>query len=806
MKRTTSIALLKAISLIGVYGGLLMPLAFFPVVIFPFVFSKLLFFQVLIGLTFPAYLVLAWADPNYRPRWTPLYGAIVAYFLAVALSVLFAVDPLRAWWGNQERMNGLFTLLHFIAWLSMTASLLKTWQQWRKILLFEVCISVVMAIVALLQKPYPTLLRFPAGSRVGGLLDNPIYMAAYQIFNLSFILLLWLKGVSRSTKIFLVICALLDISAFVAAASRGALVGLAAGIFVFAIAYAIMTPRRKTKQIVLGVAVIFVLAYGILFAFRNTPVIRNSPIYRFTDIHGTLKTRLIAWDIAWNGFLERPFTGWGFDNFHIIFNEKYHPESLRYGYYETWFDRAHNTVLDALAMTGIFGAITFFGIFAALFYSVFRAYRRKWIDAEIASIFCALPIAYFVQNIFVFDQPAGFIMSFFMYALIIRATSSSEFLSHPADTKIRGSVAMDASVPPQQQRSVPWSALCILQILALMLIWRTSVLPARASYYAIKSNNYFSAGLYREALGFAKQAASFPTPYTDEQTFLNSRNLIALLQNNKLDQLPEWKEWYQLTKDITNRHLAEHSRNTHPHFIYANFLQAFSSAVPQDFSLIEQEYRTAIKTSPKRQQLYYSLGRFYLERGKKQEGYELFRQAAEFDQDVGESRWFVGLVLMFELNRQEDGARELVASVKASSPYQLKNVRDAATLATAYGLLQDRVGFLALVPRLNDFRGGEPGLFLEIARVAERMGLTQERDAVLAGLIKDNPPLAPRFAPLLIAHTATSVDASLKQTEVLSVPTPPSSSQKQSPPAADAPARVATTSPPTGGSGPRLRR
>ncbi len=73
-----------------------MPLVFIPVVIFPFVFSKLIFFQILIGLTFPAYLILAWIEPKHRTRFHLLYMAIVAYFVALALSVIFSVDPMRS--------------------------------------------------------------------------------------------------------------------------------------------------------------------------------------------------------------------------------------------------------------------------------------------------------------------------------------------------------------------------------------------------------------------------------------------------------------------------------------------------------------------------------------------------------------------------------------------------------------------------------------------------------------------------------------------------------------------------------------
>lgn len=782
MTRSNAVRWLKAVTYIGIYGGLLLPVAFFPVVIFPFVFSKLLFFQVLIGLTFPAYLILALVEPEYRPKFVPLYAAITAYFCALLLSVVFAVDPGRAWWGNQERMNGLFTLLHFFAWLTMAVSLLKTWDQWKKILLYEVALSGFMAIVALLQKPFPRLLSFPAGARVGGLLDNPIYMGAYQIFNLFFILLLWLHGASRKTRLWLVLFAILDVGAFIAAQSRGALLGLAFGIVTFAVTFAIMTPHKKAKVSVLSAAVILFLTYGAIFAMRDTAFVKQTPLSRLTNFEVASRTRLIAWDIAWKGFLERPLTGWGLDDFHILFNEKYNPESLEHGYYETWFDRAHNTVMDALSMTGIFGTITFFSMFVALFYSVARAYRSRWIDDRMASIFYALPVAYFVQNLFVFDQPAGFTMSFFMYALIIRATTKGFASTAPADR------TEDRNTTAAQKKNVPWLALGVLQALAILLVWRMSVLPARASYYTIQSNNYFSSGYFPQAFALAKIAAAIPTPYLDEQTFLQARNVISLLDSGKLQQFPQWREWHDLVLDLTKRHLTEHPRNTHPHFIFARFLDAFSTLIPEDGPHAEQEYLAALKSSPKRQQLYFNIGRFYIQHGRQKDGYEALKQAAELNPEVGEARWYVGISLFYDMDKKEDGARELAAAMKVRARYSLKNVREALTLAMAYEVLRDTEGFISVLEKLPALSGGDVPMFLEFARIAERLGLIPQRDIVLNAIVKADPSTRLRLAPLLETRTATTIEESLRQTENLK------------------PAPVATSSAGSGtGSGPRVK-
>ncbi|MBU2566887.1 hypothetical protein KKG46_05015, partial [Patescibacteria group bacterium] len=226
MNRQTAIKVLKTIVYIGVYGGLLMPLVFIPIVIFPFVFSKLIYFQILIGLTFPAYLALAWAEPQYRPRKSILYMALSAYFVALLLSVIFAADPSRAWWGNQERMNGLFTLLHFFAWLTMAISILKTWEDWKYLLNYQVILGAIMGVVALLQKPFPKLLLFPAAERVGGLLDNPIYQGGYQIFILFFIALLWFKTKNNGWRVWYVFAFTISLMAMFAAGSRGPFMGL----------------------------------------------------------------------------------------------------------------------------------------------------------------------------------------------------------------------------------------------------------------------------------------------------------------------------------------------------------------------------------------------------------------------------------------------------------------------------------------------------------------------------------------------------------------------------------------------------
>ena len=761
MTRQNTISLFKAITYAGVYGGLLMPLVFIPYVIFPFVFSKLIAFQVLIGLTFPAYLALAWMEPKYRPPRSMVYGAIAAYFIALVFSVVFSTDLLRSWWGNQERMNGLFTLLHFFAWLTMAIGLLKTWTDWKRLLNYEVMLSVVMASVSILQQFNKNLLLFPAGDRIGGLLDNPIYMGAYQMFNLTFLALLFIRTKHPVARALYAVAAMAAIVAFALTQSRGALVGLAAVIGTFALYYAFFTGNKKARWGILASAGSLFLAYGALFLLRTSEFVMQSNILnRLTNFSGASQTRLIAWEIAWKGFLERPLTGWGLDAFHILFNLKYNPRSLEFGVYETWFDRAHNTVLDVLSMTGIFGFITFVAIFVTLFVSVWRARKAGWVDLPTAAVLTALPVGYFLQNLFVFDHPAAFSMSYLLFAFAIAATQPGFMGGVKHDPSIKA----DAHAAVPQTRSVPWAGLVIVQLVLLLIVWRFSVLPFQASLLVIQANQVRARDI-PGAFELMKQAGAISTPYRDEQTFMLSRDLIGYATNGQFAQVPNAREMYDYTTNISDEYIADHPRNTHAHFIYARLLHEVGAILPREdqpaqLGHAEQEYRAAIETSPQRQQLYYSLARLYSMVGQYQVAYDTLQVARDANPNVGESWWYMGITMWHQLNKPEEGKDLIVQAMTTKTPYALQSVREFLTAAQAAADAGRADVLQKILPNLPNLGGGSVDLYISIARLYERAGLIEERNALVNAVQQADPNTASQFEALRNG-SATSIDASI---------------------------------------------
>lgn len=688
-----------------------MPLIFIKELIFPFVFSKLIFFQILIGLTFPAYVILAWMEPRYRPRKHPLVLAIGVYFVALVLSTVFSVDPLRSWWGNQERMNGLFTLLHFFAWFLMLTSLVRTWKEWEGVLRAQVLIGGLVALTAIWQRwVNPEVFLYKASSRVGGILDNPIYQGMYQMFMLFLLALLALKTRVRAWWITYGVLALLALAGFVASQSRGPLVGLFAGLFVSALCFGFLSKERRYRMAAAGSVFAAIAGYAALYFARGTELVLSLGLNRFVDFTSTSSTRLIAWKIAWEGFKARPLTGWGLDTFHLIFNANYNPVSLRYSLYETWFDRAHNTVLDVLSMTGIVGIVTFFTIFAALFWSVYRAYKRGDLDLSFTALLTGLPVAYFVQNLFVFDHPAGFILSYLLYALVVGATTTG-FL-HDRDT---------AATAPS--RPFPVVATVVLGLAGLLLVWRGSIQPAQASKLSIRASQLFPQA---SALQDIQQAMKIATPYRDEQVFLLSRGLVAA--GEQLTKVPNWNAWLDIAKQAGKEEMDRHPSNAYVGYIYARLLADTAFAVPGQELLAEAEYKRAITASPRRQQLFEGLGRLYLRQGRIDEALKQFEVIQQLDSESGYGDWLMGVVRTFDLQQEVEGSQLIVTALEKPYPYQPANIRELVPVFYAYRVLGRGADLDRWASQIADDTSAGDSVFYQFAyqsRLAKRNDLEE---------------------------------------------------------------------------------
>ncbi len=408
---------------------------------FPFIGGKYYFFRLTVEAA-AALALLWWAFAGgdlyarfRRAARQPLFLAVSIFVLVFILASLFAYDPQAAFWSNYERGEGGFQMLHYYLFFALLFLLLDKREDWH--LLFKLSIAAAglmilygLASAALMPKvlgPYyrdsgpiaPTFLGrlFYPESRFQGALGNPAYVAPYLIFSTFYILWLWLKEKGERYKNWIYGgLTVTFLFFFFLTQTRGALMGLAAGVMVYWLYELLFNSKfRRLSAVVLAAVV---LLGGLLFVFRDTPLVRNSPIGRISEINlgaSSFQTRLWTWNSAWQGFKERPLLGWGPENFSTVFDKYFDTRHYSGPGAETWFDRAHSLIFDYLAETGILGFLSYVGIFAVFYWQFFRRRVADLSDWQ-TGLLVALPAAYWVQGLVLFDVLPIYINLFILLA------------------------------------------------------------------------------------------------------------------------------------------------------------------------------------------------------------------------------------------------------------------------------------------------------------------------------------------------------------------------------------------------------
>ena len=120
----------------------------------------------------------------------------------------------------------------------------------------------------------------------------------------------------------------------------------------------------------------------------------------------TTESRLTIWKMSWQGFKEKPVFGWGQENFNLVFNKYYEPILYKQ---EPWFDR-YNVFFDRLTTNGIFGLLSYIGLLGAALYYLWAKRKNTGLSVEDSAIFGSMFIAYFFNNLFVFDNLISLIL------------------------------------------------------------------------------------------------------------------------------------------------------------------------------------------------------------------------------------------------------------------------------------------------------------------------------------------------------------------------------------------------------------
>lgn len=574
----------------GVLLALLTPLVVSLEFYFPFIAPKSLYFMGISQILFFIWLFLAINYKRYRPSWNSVVLALILFLVILILSSVLGIDFSRSFWSKYERMTGVLLWLHLLGFFLVISSTFKKISDWKKIFRFSVLVAMIVSLMEILGIAGVSSLRL--SSRGGATLGNTSFLGSYLLFN--FFLGTWLgiKSKDWRWRVIYVFGAALIVGAIYLSKANAALLSAVGGIGLVGLLF-FCFKAKNPKVRILGKAVLIggvaVVLAGIALLMASGSIVQK----KFVEL--TNWGRVINWNIAQKGFWESPLLGWGPENYSLVFTRFFHPclFTPKCGG-EIWFDRAHNIIFDKLVTVGILGLISYLLIFGAFLYILKRSYfDKKDIDFWTFAIFLTIPLAYFIQNLTVFDM----IASLMMFILIL---GFGAFIANKGKEKSSKELTID-----RRWVAIPLILVFLVSFLEFV-IW-----PIKSNTLVIDS---VQATNSQERIRRVKKALAIsPMGKYQIREFMAHRSEVLITRN--ADKIPPGQAKKEL--DFWVNELEKTQRESPLDFKstlrLAKLYNAYRAIGFSKLDLAEKYGRRALDLSPKNQQAYWTLAetKFY---------------------------------------------------------------------------------------------------------------------------------------------------------------------------------------------------
>jgi O-antigen ligase len=637
---------------VGIWALLLIPFFVANSMFFPYISGKNFVFRIIIEIIFAIWVFLAFADKKYRPKFSWVALAVGIFVLVMAIADIFAVNPMKAFWSNFERMDGWVTLIHLLMLLLVAGSVMKT----EKIWLWFFRSSLISSIPMMITVSQDILKNHP--DRVSVTLGNPIYLAIYFLFNFFFALILVYKDVISKTeggrqmeKIFknpltyvYLIISILCVWGIWVTGTRGVILGLIGGLFVSSVIIAIFEKKNKLmRNVAIGGLISIIILIAGFFAIKNTEFAKNNlMLSRFasiswSDVKGQGQARQYVWGMAIKGFQEKPILGWGQDGFSNVFNKYY---DVRMYDQEQWFDRAHNTPLDVLIAGGLVGLISYLGIFVAALWLIWK--RRNKLGITDSALLVGVLAGYFFQNLFVFDNLTSYVL-FFIVLAYLHASDTEDIQKKDEDTVLNTDLLNYVVLP--------------IVIVALgVSLWFVNYKPIVANLSLIKSMGQQKEGVIKNLEYFKKALSqnSFGDPEILEQILSVTPRILSLDVDNNLKQ-----EFVNLALSQSEKQLKNTPNDARYQFFVGGFLtnlEQYQAALPY--------LEKAVELSPNKLTMLFELTNCLSNVGQKEKALEVAKKAYELMPTYKEGKG--NYVFALIRNGDEKTGKELLGTATTS--------------------------------------------------------------------------------------------------------------------------------------------
>jgi len=611
----------------GIFLILITPLIVSNNMFFPYITGKNFFFRFVVEIMMAGWLILAYLNVNYRPKWSPIVIAATVFVAIIALADAMGEYPYKSFWSNYERMEGLVGLLHVFGYFIITTTILNAEKLWKRFFQFSLAVSILMGLYGLGQISG----AFDAGNtstRIDGRFGNATYLAVYALFHIFISAFLFVKESNRQVvmRSLYVFAGILNLFMLYATATRGAMIGLFGGVGLMALIFAVFgKENKKLRMGAIATIAAIVIFIGGFIAIKDAQFIKNSPVLsRFAEIslkETTTRSRFMVWGMAIEGFKERPLLGWGQENFNYVFNKYYDP---RMHDQEPWFDRAHNVFFDWLASGGILGLLAYLALFVLGLLCLWRCARLSFTEKTILT---GLLAAYFIQNLFVFDNLVSYIMFFSVLGYIAVISRNEEtYLKTKTNTSLR---PLDAIV---------MSAIVVGMVSAVYFVTYKPFVTNITLLDAIRPHEE---GVQKNFDLFEKTFAynSFGTIEAREQLVQITRSVVSI---EGLDA--ETKDKFFEFAVLEHQEQVKEAPNDARHWLLLGSIMLVGGRSEDAISAFER----ARELTPNKQMVGFQIGSIYINRGEYDKALKILKSTYEILPENEEAKIMYALAALYK--------------------------------------------------------------------------------------------------------------------------------------------------------------
>lgn len=708
---------------------------------FPFITGKNFAFRMLADAMFFSWIPLAYYRVAYRPKFSWVMVALACFVAIILVADIFGANPYRSFWSNYERMEGFVGLIHLFGYFLVAGSVLSTEKLWARFFHTVIFTSVLMVIYGLFQLGGGIEIN-QGGTRVDGTLGNSAYLAVYMLFAIAFTALMAVRSRGGAfTKWIYGIVIFFQAMILYYTATRGVILGLAIGVFVSSVLMLLFVKKNpRVRNFSIGIIGGLFLIIVSVVAFRDAEFVKTNPyLSRVASLSTSSmlhNARFMVWGMAIEGFKEHPILGWGQDNFNLVFNKYYNPGM--YGQ-EQWFDRAHNIFFDWLTAGGLLGLLGYLSLFFAAFALVWKesgllkaGVEETWFvrfkksfksyfagdksqKAIEASILTGLLVAYFINNIFVFDNIFSYIFFFSLLA----------YLHHVHTENIPSFNRNEKRTQNQLEEKLPFVVVGVpVFFLFVGVMYFVNLRPLYANQSLINAIRPHGNTFTQENLQAFKDTVDYDTfgnGEAREQILQSALQVKSASVDQKLKT-----EMFNLAKEQIEEQIKDAPGDAR-YEMFAGMLFYRNEMNEEALAHLEQAH----KFSPKKQTITFDLILADLIANKIDEALALAKEAYEFDTSNVSAAEYYAIVALYK--GDENFANDLLVKTFGSELYYDE------TLINAYAQLKKFDKVVAVLQKKLSDGGDDPQLRLRLAAALLEAGKKDESIAEIQKIIVAHP-------------------------------------------------------------------